>query len=351
MKVPPADCGLVRADLAALVDGESLPVATLLRRSDGECLLYPGAVHSISGEPGGGKSWLAQAAVVQLVEAGKRAVILDYEDTAARVVGRLLVLGLAPAALASVAYLNVCGPIGAAGCSWLEALVRHDGVALVVIDSVAESLAAEALSENDAVEVAAWTQKIPRPLARAGAAVLVVDHVAKDAASRGRWPRGSGAKLAAIDGAAYVLEPRVPFSRTSSGSADLIVAKDRHGSVGQAGATAASVVFEVEAGSLSRVVLTPPEADTAPGAKRLEPADVRQLLASCGGSWFSLAEAAAALDVSKEAASRILDGAVRACVVVEARGPHGARGFRLAAPESIPQLLDLDEARRRREEP
>jgi hypothetical protein len=49
MKLPPADCGLARADLTALASGESLPVPTLLRRSDGAFLFYPGAVHAISG--------------------------------------------------------------------------------------------------------------------------------------------------------------------------------------------------------------------------------------------------------------------------------------------------------------
>ena len=355
MKLPPADCGLFRANLTAIADGESLPEPTLLRRSDGAFLLYPGAVHAISGEPSGGKSWVAQAAVVQVVNAGGRAVILDYEDAPARVVGRLLSLGLEPAALGSVAYLNVSGPIGTTGFSWLEELVCHDGVGLVVIDSVAESLAAEGLSENDSVEVAAWTQKLPRPLARAGAAVLVVDHVAKDAATRGRWPRGSGAKLAAIDGAAYVLQPRVPFTRTSSGIADLVVAKDRHGAIGQVGATVASVAFEVEGGSLARIVLGPPETEgsaTSDVAKtHLSVEDVVHRLGSSGGAWSSVADAAQALRVGRDVASALLDAAVATGCVSEDQGPHGARAFRLAPFEPAPSLLDLTEARRRREEP
>ena len=355
MKLPPADCGLLRADLTALVGGESLPVATLLCRSDGTCLLYPGAVHAISGEPGGGKSWVAQVAVVQVVSDGGRALILDYEDTPARIAGRLLALGLEPSALGSVAYLNVSGPIGPTGFAWLEELVRHDGVGLVVIDSVAESLAAEGLSENDSVEVAAWTQKLPRLLARAGATVLVVDHVAKDAATRGRWPRGSGAKLAAIDGAAYVLQPRVPFSRMSSGMADLVVAKDRHGAVGQVGATVASVAFEVEGGSLARIVLISPDtkgsARNCEAKRLLNVVDVIDQLGSSGGVWPSVADAAEALGVSREVASALLDAAVAARGVSEEQGLHGARAFRLAPNNQAPTLLDLTEARRRREGP
>ncbi len=282
-------------------------------------------------------------------------MILDYEDTPARVAGRLLALGLEPSDLGSVAYLNVSGPIGPTGRSWLEELVRHDGVGLAVIDSVAESLAAEALSENDAVDVATWAQQLPRPLARAGAAVLVIDHLAKDGASRGRWPRGSGAKLAAIDGAAYTLEPRVPFSRASSGTAELVIAKDRHGAIGGVGARAASVAFEVEDGSLRRIVLDPPEIEASAtrddASRHLNAEGVIDRLRSSGGVWSSVGDAARALGVSREAAGVLLDVAVAAGRICEERGVRGARTFRLAAEAPVSQLLDLDQARRRREEP
>lgn len=348
MKLPPSDCGFVRVDLAGVANGESPPEPTLLRRSDGFHLLYPGAVHWLSGEPGGGKTWVALAAVSQVVAAGGRAVVCDYEDTAATITGRLLALGLDPAGLADMAYLNVNGPIAAPGIKWLEGLIRHDGIQLVVIDSVAESLAVEGYSENDAVEVTTWMQKLPRSLARAGATVLVVDHLAKDAGSRGRWARGSGAKLAAADGVAYLLEPRLPFSRTSSGLADLEVAKDRHGAVGQIGETVATVRFDVADGSLRRVVLDPPDAP-ADGTRRLRSTDVVKRLSSSGGSWSTLTEAARALGVTREAATRILDKSVRAGDVIEERGPRGARTFRLAQAGTSPQLLDLAEARRLRE--
>ena len=74
----------------------------------------------------------------------------------------------------------------------------------------------------------------------------------------GRWARGSGAKLAAVGGAAYVLENVIPFSRQNSGSAHLLVAKDRHGSIGGAGEVAAVVHFQVSNGSIHTVCLEPP---------------------------------------------------------------------------------------------
>src|SRR5690606_4938868 len=47
-------------DLDPILDGtHELPVPTICLRSDGAGLIYPGRVHSIAGEPGGGKTWVA----------------------------------------------------------------------------------------------------------------------------------------------------------------------------------------------------------------------------------------------------------------------------------------------------
>jgi hypothetical protein len=61
--------------------------------------------------------------------------------------------------------------------------------------------------------------------------VIMVDHVNKDTGSRGRWATGGQHKLAALDGAAYVIETQKPFGRGLAGVADVRVAKDRPGAV------------------------------------------------------------------------------------------------------------------------
>ncbi len=332
MRLPPPDCGLTRFDLVALAEGHVQPAPELLRRTDGQALLYAGAVHAVSGAPGCGKSWLALAGVVQIVASGGHAVICDYEDTAATTASRLLALGTEPDALARVAYVQIAGPVADTGRSWLLDVVERVGVRLVVIDSVAEALAAEGCSENDAVEVSSWMARLPRPLARAGAAVLLVDHVTKDESSRGRWARGSGAKLAAIDGAAYLLDVDLPFSRTTLGAGTLRLAKDRHGAIGQVGLAVARVRFEVTGGSLHEVILDPPDHD-GDGALdphgRLRPADVADRLEASGRQWSSLTVASQALGMSRQAATAVLDEAVHAGVIVEEPGNRGARRFRL----------------------
>ena len=291
------------------------------------------------GEPGCGKSWLALAGVAQVVRAGDHAVICDYEDTASTAASRLLALGIQPEVMELVTYVQIGGPVADVGRSWLVDLVKSTSVRLVVVDSVAESLAAEGCSENDAVEVSSWMARLPRVLARAGAVVLLVDHVTKDEGSRGRWARGSGAKLATIDGAAYLLSVEIPFSRVTSGVATLRLAKDRHGAVGPAGLSVATVRFEVADGSLNEIVLDPPAPghdgppdldDDGDDHHRLTTDDVVGHLERIGGQWSSVAEASRGLGVSREAAAAVLDQAICDGAIKEEPGPYGARRFRLS---------------------
>lgn len=337
MTQPPPDSGLTRMNLATLASGHGPPSPELLWRSDGQALLYPGAVHAVSGEPGCGKSWLALAGVAQVVRAGGHAVICDYEDTASTAASRLLSLGIDPDAMERVSYFQISGPVSEVGRSWLVDLVARTSVRLVVLDSVAESLAAEGCSENDAVDVSTWMARLPRLLAHTGVAVLLVDHVTKDAGSRGRWARGSGAKLATIGGAAYLLSIEIPFSRTASGIATLRLAKDRHGAVGQAGLAVATVRFVVTGGSLREIVLDPPApGDNGPPehtghkeCRHLTTDDVVAHLKHVGGRWSSVTEASRGLGVSREAVAAVLDQAVRDGAIEEERGRYGARCFRL----------------------
>jgi hypothetical protein len=306
--MPPEGSGLVGHDLAALATGEVLgPEPTLGRRSDDEYLLYREAVHWLSGEPGCGKTWLALELVLEVLQDGGRAVIVDYEGTPSTTAARLVVLGAEAAALVGVTYLSPAGSLQPTALAWLSKLVADHAVPLVLIDSCAEALAAEGLSEDAAIDVTSWVGTVPRPLARAGAAVLVIDHVVKAEGGRGRWARGSGAKLAVTD-VAFLLEASEPFSRDRAGRAILRVAKDRHGAIGGPNETVAAVHFEVAGGSLHSVHLDRPlqvlEAATTPS-------DVAQRLSASGGDWDSQRAAARALGLSTDEVGRVLDRAVQ----------------------------------------
>lgn len=231
------------ADVAALLDGDLPKIdPDFLTRSDGQRLFYAARMHTIQGEPTGGKTWIVLAAIVELLAVGGSALYLDYEDSAVGILGRLLALGAHPADLRDrFVYLKQDGPFGATEKIELSSRLRTLNPDLAVIDGVAEALSREGLSEDRATEVVAWIEKLPRWLTRSGAAVVMLDHVAKDRETRGRWARGSGAKLAAIDGAAYEVVVKQAFSRKRAGRLDLRVAKDRPGGVGAVGEIAATI--------------------------------------------------------------------------------------------------------------
>ena len=74
--------------------------------------------------------------------------------------------------------------------------------------------------------------------ADAGSAVVIADQVAKSAETRGRWARGSGAKMRRYNGACYEIVLGESYTPTKPGSVRLKVAKDRNGGVEAIGATA-----------------------------------------------------------------------------------------------------------------
>ncbi len=199
---------------------------TLLRRPDGVALLYRGRAHSVSAEPESGKGWLALAGSVEALDAGGSVAYLDFEDTAASIAGRLRALGVTPDALDRFHYVRPDEPVTSGAVKALNAL----GPALVVIDGVTEALTIEGLGMDDNQDIAEFHKRLVKPFARAGAAVLLIDHVVKDREARGRYAIGGQHKLAGVD-VAYRLDVAQPFGRGREGLVKLTVTKDRPGYV------------------------------------------------------------------------------------------------------------------------
>ena len=258
---------LAVVDLRQALDLD-LPEPGCLYRTDGRGLFYAGSVNYAAGEPGQGKSILAQLTAVAELNAGRPVVILDFEDTAGRTAARLKALGATTAHLDQVAY--AADPTTRHTIAGTIARV-HDGARLVVIDGVAAAMTAHDLSEDDAGDLNRWWDSVPGPIAAAGATVLAVDHVTKAREGRGLWPRGSGAKKARIDGAAYMVETTTPFSRTRPGRIKLTLAKDRHGGLDVAVTECAATVYiePHDGGRYIRTEVDPPipETDDGPGAR------------------------------------------------------------------------------------
>lgn len=266
--------GMVLVDLGPILAGDVEPVRpTVLRRSDGVALFYTSAINAVSAEPESGKTWLTLAAAAEQIDAGQHVVYIDWEMTAYEVVARLLALGVGRSDIAQrFHYVRFDdGPTVANR----DALVEHAKslcAPLVVFDGLAEALAQSRYDENSNGDVAEFYDLLIRPMARAGAAVVIVDHVVKASDERKRWARGAGHKLSAITGASYSLSVVEPFGRGRRGRSTLVLTKDRHASVSflYQGRTrfAGELVVDSTEEAVAVSVTAPTEATSVPGGSR-----------------------------------------------------------------------------------
>lgn len=221
-------------DLADLVDGAELDdPPELLARTDGICLLYPGRLHSVSGEPESCKGWIALHTAAEVLATGGGVVYIDFEDGPGPIVSRLRALGISHEVIVErFSYLRPNELLDERG--WLHvAPLLARAPRLVVIDGITQALSLQGLDLRDNTDVARWLA-IPRRLAQTDAALLLLDHVVKDKEARGRFSIGAQYKLAGVD-VAYTLEVLEPFGRGREGLVKVWVAKDRPGHVRQHG--------------------------------------------------------------------------------------------------------------------
>lgn len=224
-------------DLTDILNGNHQPEKpNLFPRTDGQHLLYPGRIHSFHGESESGKSLIAQAECARLINnpIGKPVLYIDFESDAAAVVGRLVDMGVHVDDIASnFTYIRPDNdPRKFAHEREALAQVIQANIALIVIDGVTDALGVFGAGSTDNDEIAAFMRNFPRMLARkTGAAVVLVDHVTKDADTRGRYAVGGQAKMNALDGSAFVVEIVEPLGRGLRGVVSMRVAKDRPGGV------------------------------------------------------------------------------------------------------------------------
>lgn len=227
-------------DLGPYLDGSyTPPAASLLVRSDGQGLLYPGLTHSLHGESESGKSWVALWEISRLIKAEQHCAMVDFESDPGQVATRLRILGT-PAELIKIYFQYrrpERSPAGDPGEieAWHQMLGSR--YVLLVIDGVTDAMGMFGKASKDNDDAAAFAKLLPRQIAdRTGAAVLMIDHVTKDKDSRGRFALGGQAKMASLTGAAYTIDVREPLGEGLRGVLELRVAKDRPGRVrGQAG--------------------------------------------------------------------------------------------------------------------
>jgi hypothetical protein len=232
---PPADPEApLYGDVAALLAGgiPPPPAPVLLRRDDGNCLLYAGKVNVLFGDPECGKTWIALAAIVEVLNAGRRAAFIDLDHNGmAEVVNRLLMLGARPADLGDMDRFRYCEPEDGDLLVITVADLRRWRPAVAVVDSIGEVLPILGLSSNSPDDYTSANRRIMTPLATAGAAVVCIDHLPKDDAAREKGQTGTLAKRRTINGITLRVTVAEPFAPGQGGAASMTVAKDRPGGV------------------------------------------------------------------------------------------------------------------------
>lgn len=217
-------------DLAPIIAGSSpRPTPTILRRTDGQGLWYPGKTHAVVGESESLKSWLAQAACAQLLLDGLCVVYVDFEDSADAVVDRMRILGASDDALRErFAYIAPEEPL-LPGQGVLAEALGDIRPAAAVLDGTTEAMALHKLSSIDNDDLATFGRLVTRPIAATGAAVVNLDHQPKSTDNRGRYALGGVHKLNGLSGVSLIAEGVEPAGVGLRGVSRLRIAKDRPG--------------------------------------------------------------------------------------------------------------------------
>ena len=218
-------------DLETLDDMEQVQ-ATIGVRDDGACLIYPEAVNVLVGDPEQGKSLVAAALAVEVVQRGGVVVWLDLDHNGAPAFrSRLVALGAGE----FLSQIKFAQPDDREGVAEVVGWVAENKPDLFVVDSMGELLPMFGANSDSADDYTRVHRLVLTTAARSGAAVLAIDHLAKGADSRAYGASGTMAKKRAVDGAMFRVEALRPFVPGKGGEASMKLIKDRHGSVRAAG--------------------------------------------------------------------------------------------------------------------
>lgn len=221
-------------DIRGLLDGTlpEPPEPQLGRRTDGRCLFYAGQVNWVFGDPESGKTWLCLVTVVEALRAGRKVLIIDLDHNGApATVRRLLDLGAPIEALRNPDRFRYCEPEDRLELRQVVDDCAAWRPAVALVDSIGELLPLLGANSNSSDDFTMAHSSVLKPLAKAGSAVLAVDHLAKGADSRAAGPGGAAGKRRAVGGVSLRVKVKQPFTPGHGGSATLTINKDRHGAV------------------------------------------------------------------------------------------------------------------------
>jgi len=230
------DINTLYLDVAAALRGELKPVEpdTGSIRNDGLYLLYSGKVNGLVGDPESGKTLIGLAMIVDTLNRGGSAAILDLDHNGImETLTRLTSFGADREVLADHSRFRLASPESRSEYLALLEDITEWTPSIVLVDSIGELGALFGANLNRDEEYAPLNRMAVQPFATAGSAVIAVDHMAKNEQSRSFGAGGTIRKKAAINGAYYEvsLSGREGFTRSRGGRAYLKLKKDRPGGI------------------------------------------------------------------------------------------------------------------------
>jgi hypothetical protein len=217
------------------IEQPSPSLLTIEGCDDGDVgLFYPGRINALWAEPNRGKSLLCQHLVLQEAAQERATLTIDFEKPFAHFRSRIQMLGATREHAQYIGYWNPTRAIRDQDLAELLAFCARHRVGTVIVDAVGRATAQAGLDDSSNPEYRQWIDGTVMPLVAAGIAVVLVDHPRKEGNGPGRsdvafYPKGAGAKLDVITGAAYTLRTREPFTKHRAGRADIICTKDTEG--------------------------------------------------------------------------------------------------------------------------
>lgn len=229
----PANTGL--ADLTWILTGTP-PVVdppSILARTDNHHLFYTGKINGLFGDPEGGKTWVAQAAIVETLAAGGTAAMIDVDHNGPNhTAARLLLLGAEPTTLANPDRFRYYDPEDAEQLRGACKDIATRAPTIAVVDSLGELLPMYGASENDGTEVTDALRTTLVPIAATGTCVISIDHLPKAGESRqSGYAIGSIAKKRMMRGSYIRVEARNQPAPGKIGRMTLKIEKDTSGKV------------------------------------------------------------------------------------------------------------------------
>ena len=225
--------------LAWALDGEPpvMPRPSIMAREDGCALFYKAMVNGVYGEPETAKSWVALCAGVEELGNGGRLAYVDADlNGQVSIVTRLLALGVPAEVIADPARFVLIEPHDVTdlhrAMPELEAWAADGNSPVVIHDSLGELLPMLGVSSESNDEVSTAMRFLTSGLVGAGAGIITIDHVPKNALGRNdNYAIGAQAKRRAIRGSYLATKKISEVAKGQVGEIALTISKDTNGAL------------------------------------------------------------------------------------------------------------------------